>query len=242
MRWGFAFALLVPSILASAQDKVYVSGFVSDLTTLQPLSYVNISSNGRVLSSTDPYGSFTVSVERNDTIVFTRLGYKPYIHVADDNSWGERVMMSEMSMVLEEVVISDHYKIHGYDQIQKGLKDDDGKALKNFTMYPENNNRMVQTFGPSMGIAIPWDKWGKKGREKKKLQRVLSENERTAVYSEFIHSIEVEDYMKKSFNLDHDTYLKYKEGFIVAHPDARFLRNRQDIIDLMVAYFAAKEK
>jgi hypothetical protein len=237
--------LFIPSITGSAQERLYVSGFVSDLATSQPLQYVNISVKGQVLSSTDQYGSFTVSVNGQDSIVFTRMGYKPYIYIASVNSWGTRILMAETSTLLSEVVITDSYKIHGYNQIKKILDEEanrEANPWKNFTMQPNNANGMVQTFGPSIGVAIPWDKWGKKGREKKKLNRILTENERSAVYREFIHSGEVEEYMKRLFNIDDETYLHWKESFIIASPAARYISNRQDIIDLMVLHFASKTK
>jgi hypothetical protein len=103
-------------------------------------------------------------------------------------------------------------------------------------MQPKNENGMVQTFGPSIGVAIPW------GREKKKLTRIFTENERSAVYREFIHSGEVEEYMKRLFDIDHETYLQWKESFIIANPAAHYISNRQDIIDLMVLHFASETK
>jgi hypothetical protein len=100
----------------------------------------------------------------------------------------------------------------------------------------------VQTFGPSATLNAPWDKWTKDARERKELTEVLDEQERTQVYQQFIHSMVVQQYFMNLFNLDEDTFLKKKENFIVANPDARYLKSRQDIIDLMVAHMATKKK
>jgi hypothetical protein len=192
------------------------------------------------VAATDQNGFFAVAVAKNDTIIFTRLGYQPIVYVAKVSNWDERIFMSEMTKVLDEVVIQDRHIIHGDEEIKKSLREDAPSNFNNFTLDPQNQNRMIQTFGPSASFAAPWEKWTSDAREKRRLQSVVTEQERTAVYQQFIHSMVVEQYIIDQFNLDHDTYLKLKEGFIVANPDARYLHTRQDIIDLMVSYFAAK--
>ena len=241
MKSRLTIALLLITLVAAAQEKVYLSGFVNDISSLQPLSYVNISTpKGKVLAATDQNGFFSISAIKDDTLVFTRLGYQPYLLVAVDNNWDERVFMNEMSKMLNEVTIYDRYEIHGSEEIKKGIKED--TRFNNFTMKPENQNTMVQTFGPSATFGAPWNNWTKEAREKKHLNAVMQEKERTAVYNEFIQSLVVEEYFIETFNLDHDTYMTFKEGFIVSNPDARYLTTRQDIIDLMVAHFATKKR
>jgi hypothetical protein len=241
MKSRLTIALVLVTLAAAAQEKVYLSGFVNDISTLQPLSYVNISApKGKVLAASDQNGFFSVSAVRNDTLVFTRLGYQPYLLVAIDNNWDERVFMSEMSKMLNEVTVYDRYEIHGSEEIKKGIQQD--TRFDNFTMKPENQNSMVQTFGPSVTFGAPWDKWTKDAREKRHLNAVMQEKERTAVYNEFIQSMVVEEYFIETFNLDHDSFMAFKESFIVSNPDARYLTTRKDIIDLMVAYFATKKR
>jgi hypothetical protein len=245
MKYSIALAFAIITTSGFAQEKVYVSGFVNDLNTLQSLSSVNISHSGKVVAATDSNGFFTMSASPGDTLAFTRLGYQPYLYVAQQDNWDERIFMTEMARVLDEVVIRDSYKIHSEDEMQKSLKEDarrDASPLKNFTMDPQNDNRMVQTFGPSATLNAPWDKWTKDARERKELNEVLDEQERTQVYQQFIHSMVVQQYFMNLFNLDEDTFLKKKENFIVANPDARYLKSRQDIIDLMVAHMATKKK
>jgi hypothetical protein len=244
MRSSLAFIVSLIAYTVAAQENVYISGFVNDYGTLQALSSVNISSKGRVLAATDANGFFTLSSHRGDTVAFTRLGYQPVLYVTTVDNWDERIFMAEMARVLDEVVIHDQYKIHSSDEMQKSLKEDakqSSSPLNNFTMDPQNQNRMVQTFGPSVTLTAPWDKWTKDAREAKELNAVVAEQERTAIYQQFIHSMVVEQFFMETFKLDEESYLDKKEGFIVSNPDARYLKSRQDIIDLMVAYFATKK-
>ncbi len=241
MRVRCTIAFMFFALSAAAQDKVYISGFVNELTTLQPLSYVNISVRGKVLAATDQNGFFTVVAAKNDTLVFTRLGFKPHTLVAVETHWDERIFLQEMSRMLDEVIISDRYKFQGHDEMEKSLDEDSQtKAFENITANPQNDKGMVQTFGPGATLTAPWGNWNKEAREQKRLQAVLSENQRTAAYNNFIHSMAVEQFFMETFSVDHPTYLKIKEGFIISNPDARYLTNRQDIVDLMVAYFATK--
>ena len=245
MRLFFALTLAIITGSAFGQEKVYFSGFVNDLSTLQALSSVNVSHRGKVVAATDANGFFTMSATKGDTLAFTRLGYQPYLYVAEGNNWDERIFMTEMARVLDEVVIRDSYKIHSDEEMQKSLKEDakrDASPLKNFTMDPQNDKTMVQTFGPSATLSAPWDKWTKDAREKKELNEVIDEQERTAVYQQFIHSMVVQQYFTNLFSMDEDTFLNYKENFILSNPDARYLKSRQEIIDLMVASFATKKK
>jgi hypothetical protein len=234
-------SFLVITFAAIAQEKVYISGFVNDISSLQALGYVNISQQGKVVAATDQYGSFAVSVAKNDTIVFTRLGYQPIVYVARVSNWDERIFMTEMTKMLDEVIVQDRHIIHGDEEIKKSLREDAPSNFNNFTNDPQNQNRMIQTFGPSVSFGAPWEKWTADAREKKRLESVITEQEKTTVYQQFVHSMVVEQYIIGQFDLDHETYLKLKEGFIIANPDARYLHSRQDIIDLMVAYFASKK-
>lgn len=243
MAVRFTLLMTLLTVAAAAQDKVYITGFVNDITTLQPLSYVNISAKGKVIAATDQNGFFSLSALKGDTLVFTRLGFQPHKIVANENNWDERIFMNEMSRMLNEVIIYDSYKFQGKDEMEKSLdKDANTKAFDNFTMSPENQKGMVQTFGPSVTMGAPWGKWNKEAREQKQLQAMISENQRTAVYNEFINSMVVEQYFMETFNIDNDTYLRFKEGFIVANPDARYLSSRQDIVNLMIAYFATRKR
>jgi hypothetical protein len=244
MRFWIALTLATIAFSSFGQDKVYLSGFVNDLNTLQALTSVNVSHKGKVVAATDANGFFTMSATKGDTLAFTRLGYQPYLYVAAVNNWDERIFMTEMARVLDEVVIRDSYKIHSDEEMQKSLKEDarrDASPLKNFTQDAQNDNRMVQTFGPSATLNAPWDKWTKDAREKKELHEAFDEQERTVIYQHFIHSMVVQQYFMNLFALDEETFLKKKESFIVSNPDARYLQSRQEIIDLMVAHIATKK-
>lgn len=71
---------------AQVQDStiLQLSGAILDQETLQPLSYITVRIKGTVLGVVSNYdGFFSLPLHRKDTLVFTSVGYEPYVFVLD---------------------------------------------------------------------------------------------------------------------------------------------------------------
>lgn len=230
-------------LAVTAQD-VYLSGYTRDSTSFDLLPYVSIhSTKGALLSSSNDNGYFSMTVKQGDTVVFTRLGYKPVKFSAASTSWDLNILMPETVRVLEGVVIYDHYIIHGHNEIQKSLKEtatQEASPYKNPTQNPSTNMNLVQTFGPGMVINGALSRLLGVDKEKKKLSAGKAEYVKTSVYNEVIISDQVKDYLRKLYNISEEVYYQKLEAFKVRYPTAVYIMSREDIIKLMVSSFAMK--
>lgn len=238
---GFALVMLIAA--SSHAQTIYLSGYTRDSTTFELLPYVTIYTvKGKPVAASNGQGYFSLSCLPTDTIVFTRMGYKPVQTSPDKTAWDMNVLMPETMRVLDEVVVYDHYIIHGHEQIQESMKE--GAALeaspfKNQTQAPNAVN-MIQTFGPGMVLNGVLSSLLGTDKEKVKLAKGKAEFVKTQVYYEVVQSQQVKEHMMRAFNIDEPEYLKRLERFKVAYPTAVYVRSREEIVRLMTASFATK--
>lgn len=224
-------------------QSIYLSGYVRDSTNFDLLPYATIHTiHGRPVSAANENGYFSFRINPGDTIVFTRLGYKPVKIAPAETTWDLNVMLPETVRVLDQVVVYDKYVIHGHEQIQKTLKEDanfDNSQFKNQTQAPNATN-MIQTFGPGMVINGALSKLLGTDRERRKVSASKAEIIRTQVYYEVVQSMQVKEYIMGLLSIDEDQYQKSLEKFKIDYPTASYLQSREEIIRLMVESFARK--
>lgn len=239
----FTFALVALLSPVHAQD-IYLSGVVRDSSTYQVLSYVNIQHNtGKVVASSDSHGFFSLTAQKGDTLVFTRLGYLPTLFIPEKNDWDLNIKLAETSKMLQNVTIYDNFEIHGQQQIQKSIKEGarmESAPFQNPTTKP-GSEYAVQAFGPGYTFSGVFSRFSKEEVEKRKLQQVYLEQQRTSVYREVIHSEQVKQYLIKTFSVSEQVYYQKLETFAVKYPGAENLRTRTEVIDMLVVFFSSKE-
>jgi hypothetical protein len=235
-------ALMCLSAATQAQT-LYLSGYTRDSTTFDLLPYTTIYTNhGKPVAASNENGYFSLKINPGDTIVFTRLGYKPVQIAMHETSWDLNVMLPETTRMLDQVVVYDNYIIHGHEQIQKSLREGavrDNSAFRNTTQAPNANN-LIQTFGPGMVITGAISKLLGTDRELRKVSHNKTELIKTQVYYEVMQSMEVKEYLKGLFSMTDEDYYKSLEKFKVDYPTAVYLQSREEIIRLMVQAFAVK--
>lgn len=240
-----AVLLILCSAQVSMGQTIYLAGYARDSTTFDLLPYVTIHTHkGEPVAAANENGYFSFRINPGDTIVFTRLGYKPVKVAPTVTSWDMNVMLPETVRVLDQVVIYDKYIIHGHEQIQKSLKEDAAQGssqFKNQTQTPGINTNMIQTFGPGMVITGALSKLLGTDGERRKVSANKAELIRTQVYYEVMQSMQVKEYLIGLLGLTEDEYFKKLEKFKVDFPTAVYLQSREEIIRLMVESFAAKK-
>lgn len=239
-----AMFLLICSAEMSAQS-IYLSGYARDSTTFDLLPYTTIhTSKGAPLAASDENGYFSLRVNTGDTIVFTRLGYKPVKFAPMTTGWDMNVLLPETVRVLDQVVVYDRYIIHGHEQIQQSLKENTALAnspLKNQTAMPGQNSNLIHTVGAGMVINGALSKLFGVDHERKKVGANKAEIIRTQVYYEVMHSMQVKEYMMGQLNMSESDYFTALEKFKVDYPTAVYLQSREEIIRLMVESFVVKK-
>lgn len=225
-------------------QSIYLSGYTRDSTTFDLLPYTTIYSNkGAPLAAANENGYFSLRINPGDTIVFTRLGYKPVKVAPNTTVWDMNVLLPETVHVLDQVVVYDRYIIHGHEQIQESLKEGakaESSSFKNQTAMPGQNSNLIPTFGAGVVINGALSKLLGTDRERKKVSANKAEIIRTQVYNEVMHSMQVREYMTGLLNMSEEGYFKALEKFKVDYPGAVYLQSREEIIRLMVESFARK--
>src|SRR5262249_39566628 len=161
---------------------------------------------------------FSLRINPGDTIVFTRLGYKPVKISPKETAWDLNVMLPETVHMLDQVVVYDNYIIHGHEQIKKAVQEQAAianSAFKNQTIVPGGTTNMVPTFGPGMVITGALSKLLGTDRERRKISANKAEMIRTQVYYEVMQSALVKQYLTRLLSLSDDSYFKALEKFKV---------------------------
>lgn len=235
--------LLLIGTAESFGQSIFLSGYTRDSTTFDLLPYVTIhTKKGKPLGEADENGYFSMSIKPGDTIVFTRLGYKPVKISPKETGWDMNVMLPETIRVLDQAVIYDNYIIHGHQQIQESLKGGGGipGSIQNQSALPAQNSNLIPTFGAGVVINGALSKILGTDRERRKVSANKAEIIRTQVYYEVMQSQQVKEYLKGLFTQTDEGYFKALEKFKVDYPTAVYLQSREEIIRLMVESFARK--
>ena len=101
---------------------------------------------------------------------------------------------------------------------------------------------MVETFGPGIVIGGLLSKLTKSEKEKKKVKKERENNVSTATFREVITSEETKDYFMKTFTITEEQYNKFIERFNIAHPEAAYIAKKEDIMSLLVIFYAEKKE
>jgi CarboxypepD_reg-like domain len=231
MRFILIIFILLSSTAAFAQSNLSVSGIVIDSTNFQPLPFVAIQVKSKVIGiSTTEKGSFTISCVKGDTLVFTRLGYKPVLFKVSKADDRVRIMLAEDTRLLKDVTVYGDYVIKGIDDWKKDLPPNTQIKVKNQPLEPAPNE--VATFGP--GITI-----GFGGKDKTKNKR--DELGRTETYRKTISDPETKKKLIELFKITEEEYNKKLERFNEENPDVFYLTSSEEIVTLLIQFFAMKE-
>lgn len=237
MRWTLPALFFLYACQAVAQVPLQIKGVTVD-SLGDPLSYVNIiNQRTRAGTSTDLRGQFSFFCHPGDTILFSRVGYRPYEFVAEEDERNLLVMLFEQPHVLSPVVISGTFKPQGADKWQE--------AVPNISPFrnvqPEPGEKMLPTFGPGAVLNGPISRFSKSEKERKKAREVDEYNRQSLAFRKVIQSDETKSYLMNLFELSEEDYFQRIELFNKEYPEAYRLETEKEILDLLVAFFASRK-
>lgn len=218
------------SLKAAAQD-ITISGIVLDSATFQPLSFVAVAIKGKNSGQSSlENGHFTITCAAGDTLAFSRLGYKVMLYRSVKSQADISILLPEDPRMLGGVTVYDELTIPGVEAVRK-VPSNHSIRLKEQQLEPDPGK--VSTFGP--GLLIPL------GGGKDKTKEKRDENSRTAFYRSVVTSAETKKELMTLFSISEATFYKKLEKFNQANADAFYLTNRDEIIQMLVQFFALKE-
>ena len=221
------------SHLVVGQTPIIVSGLVLDSATRQPLPFVAVQIKGQPSGqSSAEDGSFIIPCFLEDTLIFTRLGYNPSVYLVEKADQLARIELTENVRMLKDIIVYDKIIIPGIDEWKKDLKPVKLIKFENTTMTkPEYG--IMPTFGPGVTFGF-----GGKDKTKKKRDELV----KTEVYRSTINSPEVKKQLMDLYSISEETYYRKLEAFNKENPDAAHLTSRQEIISMLIQFFALKER
>jgi hypothetical protein len=225
---------------ASAQrDTLTVRGTVLDSLTHLPLPMVTVvNQSAHTVSTTDDFGKFQIMCSAGDSLHFTLLGYASKKKIIWSGNTSMTLFLREAPYTLNTVTVYGKFKPQGLDQWNKAAT-----VKQSIFKNPAGpgSGAMVETFGPGIVIGGLLSKLTKSEKEKKKLKKERENNISTATYREVITAQETKDYFMTTFSITEDEYNKFIERFNMAHPEAAQIPNKEDIMSLLVIFYAERK-
>lgn len=243
LRW-LCYGALIATIITGASTHAYaqrvdtdLTGIVYDSLTRLPLAYVTVINQSRNTgATTDEKGGFKLSAKPGDSILFTILGYSRKKRVVGTNELAMIVFLREFAFNLKPVTIYGSFKPQGSDKWTSVIEMP--RTFRN--PAGPGSGYAVETFGPGVSIGGLLSRMSKSEKERKKLNTIREKAKQSEVYLDVIVSEETKSFFQKTFSMTESEYDKFIESFNKIHPEAVYLQNKEDIMNLMVVFIATK--
>jgi len=148
------------------------------------------------------------------------------------------VLVQESAQLLKPVVIYGSFKPQGSDKWKDAIAPP--KVFVNPT--GPGSGYAIQTFGPGVSLGGLLSLLSKSNKEKAKVKAVRSEYANTEIYRTIINSSDVKEYFQNTFSLSENDYHRKVGLFNMQYPEAAHLKSKDEIINMLVVFFATKEK
>lgn len=219
IEWAVRFAVLVlfACVMETQAQQIY-RGIVVDSASMINLADVHIAvrQSGKV-TTTSASGSFMIYAAPTDTLVFTSVGYMttevPLLFAETDLF----VMMREDKILLKEVII------------------------RSSRLYPNIIEDRTKTAPRTMdvldGIFSPFDYFWSLEREKRKLKRIISENNRTQTYRQVITDPDVKKILRDHYRVSEDAYYDIVVRFNQQQSHVHYFTDPDAIMEALHDFF-----
>jgi len=216
IRIFFLFCFL--SLTGSIRAQQLYTGIVVDSATLSNLPDVHISvkRTGKI-TSTLINGSFMVYAATMDTLIFSAVGYittELPLMFAENTLF---VMLREDRIFLNEVII------------------------RSTRLYPNKIETRTKTAPRKMealeGFFSPFDYFSGLEREKRKLAKVVEENNRTQTYRQVITDQDVKEILMHEYDVSEETYYQTLVNFNQNQTHVHYFTDPDAIMEALHTFF-----
>ena len=212
--------LLVMSHLSYSQK--LIKGIVVDSATLNNLQGVNVKvKNTNRGTSTNASGIFTILANEKDTLLFSSIGYgraELRVYLDDETMF---VRLVEQSILLKEVVIKDR----GFHINQKYVKS------------PTLTTTKPLKAGSSSGIGVNFAYFSKLEKEKRKLVKVMAENEKIKVYIEIVNDPDVKSEIMERHAITEEKFYDLLAIYNEKNKEVMYSSNSGIILNSLLSYY-----
>lgn len=191
MRYVILKVLAISAVLififSGAFSQKTTKVIVADSISFEPLPAVFVTVKNTTKSfMADPTGIFTIKTKQTDTLVLSHIGYRsvtiPLIFEED----AIMVRMRPLATILDEMVITSR------------------------KLYPNELNPRVskppatRTIGGS--LHQPWEYFNKREKEKRKLVKLMQENDRIKTFMEVITDPSIKQELMEDYSVEESLY------------------------------------
>jgi hypothetical protein len=211
------FILFVVSIGSASAQRI-TRGIVVDSATLKALPRVHVkvkhSDRG---TTTNSSGVFTLTTFPIDTLVLSSVGYNtlelPMLFEEEDLL----IRLNERIRILNEITIKGT-RLYG-DQIVR------------------TERTRPHTMSASQAFSSPWTYYSKAEREKRKVVRLINENDRIKTYIQVIHDVEIRESIMDTHELTEVEYYNTLARFNQQSDDVLYSTEPYEIENSLRSFF-----
>jgi hypothetical protein len=210
------FVIVLFFLSASAFGQEIIKGIVVDSATFRPLPFVNIQlKNSRKGTTSDQQGNFSILGNRQDTLLFSIVGYSRLELPLYDYETG-LIPIAEQATELQAITIIDSRYKNPYEG-----------------MFEDQNAALIRRKLPFY--------FSKAKKEKIKVGRLQNENIRVQTYVEVvINNPETKEDLKKKFNLTEEQYYATLTKFNERHYNVMYYLTSAELISFLNQFFASE--
>jgi hypothetical protein len=217
----FTLFLLFLSSTLSYSQKI-IKGMVVDSVTLNSLQGVNVkikhSNRG---TSTNANGVFTIVANETDTLLFSIIGYTKAelpIYIEDETMF---VRMHEESVLLKEIIVKDQ----GFHINQK------------FAKSPTLTTTKPLKASTSGGIGVNFSYFSKLEKEKRKLVKIMAENEKVKIYLDVVNDPDLKYEIMERHAITEEKFYELLALYNESHKDVMYSSNSGLILNSLLSYY-----
>ena len=236
----FLLGLLTLFNATTSVGQINLRGMVVDSASLVALPYVNIAvkTTGPGTVS-DMRGSFELKARAQDTIVFSRVGYRTKLLPAQLVNEMVLIFLREERTMLDVIVIEDK-KPSWLPDLPPESVWKNPTSSRSFTETPGFQG--LQTFGPGYVFRMPGSGFKKEALARKKLQEVREENYKAKDYIHLVNSPEIKDKMMKEYGLSEEKFYQLLSVFNERNGGFIYKLETHEVIPLLFQFFADEGK
>jgi hypothetical protein len=205
-------------VIVCAAQRPY-RGIVVDSATMLNMPDVHITilgTNKGVVTNT--MGGFLIYAQPTDTLMFTALGYAPLQLPLLFEEDAMMIMLRELIQVLPEVTI------------------------RSTRLYPntiENRTHSApRTMDSFSAVTSPFDYFSRREKEKRRLFRLVEENNRTQTYVQVITDPDVKKILTEAFELTDEQYYDRVVQFNQKNMAVQYFTDPDKIMEALYAFFS----
>lgn len=214
------FIILFAISTATYAQRTY-RGLVVDSVTMAALPDVHVTiKNSSHGTFTNVSGIFTLSCGVTDTLILTAIGYMPTelpLLLEEEDLF---IRMSEQTMVLPEITI---------------------KATR---LYPnqiaDRTHSALRKMDTYQALESPFTYFSKTEIEKRKLYRIVTENNKTQTYVQVVTDPDVKKIFMDDYELTDEEYYDLLAKFNESYKDIQDATNPDDIMEALHSYFTLR--